>query len=279
MGARRRWSTRPDRNRFADFKRQVDTWTFFRDPDGAEQSAKEKEDAREAHFSESFEGMWFGKLTYDPVNGTIVHTTWQEIEDELFKADWAEAKERLGRTPLICELRRTPAQRRADALVEMAIRARTAPADGRRPAPLFTVVCGLETFTGPILELWNRTVITPGMAACWLTDADVERIVFDSPSRVVDVGAHDAASTAAPCAGRSRSGTAPATIRLCDEVPRWPQIDHIDEAGNGGETTQANGRLACGAHNRLRNTHPDRCQGAAPDLGDPDAGPDPPDDG
>ena len=72
-------------------------------------------------------------MTFDPVNGTIVNVTLQAIEQELFEADWAEAKERLGRDPLVTELGRTPAQRRADAMVEMAIRARTAPA-GRPPA-------------------------------------------------------------------------------------------------------------------------------------------------
>jgi hypothetical protein len=131
--------------------------------------------------------------------------------------------------------------------------------------------------TGPILELWNRTVITPGVAACWLTDADVERIVFDSPSRVVDVGAQRRFFKGAlRRAIEVRDRTC--FFDLCDEVPRWPQIDHIDEAGNGGLTTQTNGRLACGHHNRLRSTHPD-AQGATPDLGDPHAGPDPPDDG
>src|SRR4029453_10563823 len=86
-------------------------------------------------------------------------------------------------------LDRTPAQRRADALIEMAIRARTAPKDGRRPAPLFSVLVGYETFAGPVLEMFNRTVVTPGTACRWLTEAYVERIVFDTPSRVIDVGA------------------------------------------------------------------------------------------
>src|SRR3546814_21197130 len=71
----------------------------------------------------------------------------------------------------------------------MAIRARTAPRDGRRPAPLFTVVIDYETLKGPVCELWNRTNITPGTAAKWLTGADVERIVFDGKSRVIEVGA------------------------------------------------------------------------------------------
>ncbi|MGV3758599.1 MAG: DUF222 domain-containing protein, partial [Actinomycetota bacterium] len=149
---------------FADFKRHCDTWSFFRDPDGAEQDAKDDRAAREVHLNQSFGGMWFGRSTFDPVNGAIVAETLRLIEQELFEADWKAAKERLGREPLAMELGRTPAQRRADAEVEMAIRARTAPKDGRRPAPLFTVVVGLETFTGPLLELFNRTVITPGTA-------------------------------------------------------------------------------------------------------------------
>ena len=122
------------------------------------------------------------------MTGAAVAGTVDMVERELFDAEWAQVKQRLGRDPLISELDRTPAQRRADALEEICIRARTAPKGGRRPAPLFTVVVGLETLKGPILELWNRTAITPGTAARHLEDADVERIVFDGPSRVIDVG-------------------------------------------------------------------------------------------
>jgi hypothetical protein len=43
-----------------------------------------------------------------------------------------------------------------------------------------------------------------------------------------------------------------------------------------GPTTQRNGRLACGFHNRWRNHHPEDTEPGTPDLGDPDAGPDPP---
>src|SRR3546814_15389735 len=68
----------------------------------------------------------------------------------------------------------------------MAIRARTAPRGGRRPAPLFTVVIDYETPKGPVCELWKRTNITPGTAAKWLTAADVERTDSDGKSRVND---------------------------------------------------------------------------------------------
>ena len=158
----------------------------------------------------------------------------------------------------------------------MATRARTAPADGRRPAPLFNVLVGYETFAGPLLELFNRTVITPGAAARWLTKADLERVVFDSPSRVLDVGATRRFFTGAlhrAIEVRDRVCFHPS----CDEPPLFPQIDHVQEFSKGGPTTQCNGRLGCAFHNRWRNNHPDHeWDQGTPDLGDPTAGPDPP---
>jgi len=142
---------------------------------------------RELYFSQSFAGMWLGK-TFDPLSGTIVDNELARLEKQLFEADWAEAKARLGDDPSVCDLRRTPAQRRADALVEMAIRSRTVPADGRRPEPLFSVFVGLETFAGRICELANGTVVTPGALVPWLSDSSIERVVFDGPSRVIDIG-------------------------------------------------------------------------------------------
>ncbi len=241
---------------FVSFKAACDRWSLIVDPDGAEQGADDDRQAREVHLSKSFGGMWFGRVTLDPISGEIVDTTLRLIERELFDADWAEAKARLERDPLILDLARTPAQRRADALVEMAARARTAPADGRRPAPLFTVVVGLESLVGPILELFNRTVVTPGTVAPHLTEADVERIVFDGRSRVLDVGAQRRFFRGALRRGievRDRVCFHPS----CDEVPERSEVDHIHEASKGGQTTQDNGRLGCAFHNRWRNTHPD----------------------
>jgi hypothetical protein len=242
--------------RFTEFKRRCDRWELTVDPDGAEQGADADRRAREVHLSQSFQGMWFGRMTFDPVSGTILDTTLKMIERELFDADSTDARQRLGRDPLVTELARTPAQRRADALVEMAIRARTAPADGRRPAPLFTIVCGLESFTGPILELFNRTLLTPGVAARWLTEADVERIVFSSPSRVIDVSTTTRFFRGAlrrAIEVRDRTCFHPS----CDEIPDRQHIDHIHEAAKGGPTTQTNGRPACAFHNLRRNHHPD----------------------
>ena len=245
---------------FAKFQQACDWWSYNADPDGAEERAAKQHEGRELFHSQSFQGAWFTRGTSDPIGGAIVDETLRIITEELYQEDWREAKERLGgrRDPRPDDLRRTPAQRRADALVLMAQRARTAPSDGRKPAPLFTVVVGYETFAGPTCELWNRMTLTPGSLVPWMAEAEVERVVFDGPSRVVDVGTRRRLFRGAlrrAIEVRDRTCFHP----LCDEVPdqSQAQVDHIVEASKGGETTQANGRLGCAFHNQRRNQHPD----------------------
>lgn len=108
--------------------------------------------------------MWLGDLVLDPISGAIVSNQLRRIEDELFAAEWKEAKERLGEGATItgADLARTPTQRRADALVEMATRAGVAPENGRRPEPLFSVFVGYETFAGRMCQIADGAVVSPG---------------------------------------------------------------------------------------------------------------------
>ena len=173
--------------------------------------------------------------------------------EQLFAADWAEAKARVGEEVRIAGVRRTPAQRRADALVEMATRSATAPAEGRRPEPLFSVLVGYETFMGAISQLSSGTMVPPGSLAPWLDRALVERVVFDSPSRVIDVGGRQrlfSGATRRAIEVRDRACFEPA----CDVPAEWCEIDHIERWAEGGLTVEANGRAACAFHNRRRRT-------------------------
>lgn len=240
---------------YSGFYRAVQYWISHADPDGVEDEAEAKRDRRKVHLSQSFEDMWFGEMVFDPVGGTIVAAELERLEHELFLEDWAEAKERLGRDPGIYELRRSPAQRRADAMLEMAIRSRTAPADGRRPEPLFSVFVDYETLAGRICELANGTVVSPGSLVPWLDRAWVERVVFDGPSRVIDVGVHRRlfeGATRRAVELRDRECFHP----TCDERVDACQIDHIEPSAWGGPTVQGNGRVACGFHNRARHRRP-----------------------
>ncbi len=239
--------------RFSTFAKVMAYWRLRADPDGAEHDADAQRDGRRFHFSQSLEGMYFADGVFDPICGDIVAREIQRIEDELFAADWAEAKARVGEDVRPSDLRRSPAQRRADALVEMATRSATAPAGGRRPEPLFTVLVGYETFAGTICELANGTVVTPGSLLAHLERAWVERVVFDSPSRVIDVGVRQRlfnGATRRAVEVRDRECYDP----TCEVPAESCEIDHIQPWSEGGLTTTANGRPACAFHNRRRRT-------------------------
>ena len=239
--------------RYSHFTRTLDYWRQNADPDGAEDDAAAKHAQRAVHLSQSFDGMFFGDIVLDPIGGTIVKTSLDAIEKELFDADWAEARERVGDDITVLDLKRTPAQRRADALVEMATRARSAAADARRPEPLFSVVVGYESFER-LCELANGTVVSPGSLVPWLTQAWVERIVFSPASRKIDVGV----------AQRVFTGATRRAIEIrdcecfhpfCEEPAERCEIDHIEPYAAGGQTTTDNGRCACAFHNRARHRH------------------------
>ena len=146
---------------FGSFCRIMSYWVAYADPDGAEDEARAARDRRRVHLSQGFGGCWVLDGLLDPIAGSILAQELRRIEDELFDTDWAQAKQRMGEGVRPCDLARTPAQRRADALVEMARRSATAPGDGRRPEPLFTVLVGYDAFCRTC-ELANRSVVTRG---------------------------------------------------------------------------------------------------------------------
>jgi len=237
--------------KFRSFVAAVEHWSQLADPDGADAADLARQARRDVYLVESFDDMYLGKMTLDPIAGTIVATELARLEQELFEADWKKAKEELGRDPALHELCRTPAQRRADALVEMAIRSASAPADGRRPEPLFSVLVGYETLYGRISRLEGGAVVSPGTLLPWLDGATFERIVF-APNKRVE------------CSVRARfftGGTRRAIeVRdqgcqheFCEEPAKKCQADHIVEHAKGGLTTQENGRALCDGHNRMRN--------------------------
>jgi hypothetical protein len=239
---------------YRDFIRAISYWEQLADPDGTERAAQAQRERRDAFLVQSIGGMYLGKMTFDPISGAIVAEEHARIERELFEADWAEARGRLGYEPTYADLARTPNQRRADAFVEMAVRSRNAPLDGRRPAPLFSVFVGYETLYGRICELANGTVVSPGSLLPWLEEADIERAVF-TPGRRVEVSATTRFFTGATRRAielRDRR----CTHLYCDEPLGRCECDHIEPASEGGPTTQENGRLLCGFHNRLRNGRP-----------------------
>jgi Domain of unknown function (DUF222) len=236
----------------AKFVQAVEYWVQQATPDDAEKRAEAQREQRAVFNSQSYQGLWFGKLTLDPIGGEIFDQELRRIEQLLFREEWARVKAALGRDPIPGELERTAAQRRADALVEMATRSRTAPKHGKRPAPLFTVLVDYDTLAGRVCELASRTVVTPGALVPWLDAAYVERIVFDGQGRLLDVGKRRRFFRGGKRRGiqvRDRE----CSHELCEEPAENCEVDHVEPFAAGGETTLENGRAMCAFHNRQRN--------------------------
>lgn len=232
---------------FLDFCVKVGCWALENDPDGTSKRARDAYDRRDAYFVASFGGTWIGRQTLDPVSGEIISAEHTRLEKALFEADWAEARERLGREPTVADLRRTPAQRRADAFVEMAKRS-ARPAAGKSPRPLFTVSIGERAFEW-LCRLTSGEVVSPIALIPWLSDAELEAILFDGGGKAIEVSRRRSFVGALRRVVEVRDGFCACG---CGTPAEHCQIDHVLPWIDGGMTRQENGQPLCRPSNRRK---------------------------
>jgi hypothetical protein len=240
--------------KFAEFATALDYWEQRADQDGSNEAAEAKKTQRDVYLYPSPNG-YLGEMRFDTIGGAIVSKELKRLEDELFEADRAEARERLGRDPRNDELARTPAQRRADAMIEMSVRSAAANVvEGRRPEPLFTVLIGYPTLFGCISQLEQGPVVAPGSLLSWLNTATFERIVFAPNKRA------ECSITSRFFTGATRRAIEVRDLQcqheFCDRPAAECQIDHIVPWSEGGLTEQSNAQVLCGPHNRMRYERP-----------------------
>jgi hypothetical protein len=104
---------------------------------------------------------------------------------------------------------------------------------------------------GRICELADGTVVSPGSLVRWLEHGWVERVVFEAPDRIRNVGVHRrifSGATRRAVEVRDRE----CFSEFCDLPAEDCEIDHIEPWSAGGLTVEENGRPACGYHNRWR---------------------------
>jgi hypothetical protein len=240
--------------KFAQFSTALDYWEQLADQDGTEEAAQARRDRRDVYLVPT-PGGYFGKMQLDLVEGAIVAKELERLENELYEADCAQAKERLGRQPRQHELARTSAQRRADAMVEMAVRSASARgSEGRRPAPLFSVLIDYHTLSGRISQIEGGPAVPPGSLLPWLDGAIFERIIFSPGKRA------ECSVTSRFFTGATRRALEVRDLQCCHEFCDIPadqcDMDHIVPHSQGGLTTQENGQTMCGHHNRARYERP-----------------------
>jgi len=243
--------------RVPDAQRCVDYWIEQAFTEVDKERSRPDPAGRRLQAVRTFDGHIDVKGWLDPVAGTEYLNELQSIERELFEADWAAARAEHGPDASPSQLPRTSAQRHADAQVEMARRSR-AYRQGKYqlPRPLLTVHVGLGTLHR-MCQLADGTVVSPGQVFPRLTEADVERIVFDGPSRVIDVGVRQRFFT-----GALRRAIEVRDLHCqhpgCDEPAERCHIDHKIRYTDGGLTTQDNGQCMCEFHNRQKERNNNR---------------------
>ncbi len=231
--------------RFGDCGQMVEYWKQSADAETCEGDAERRCAARQATVASTLDEMVDLRAWLDPVGGAVAMGELNRLMEQQRRGD-----KRSGTV-------RTARQRRADALVEMASRSRTARIGGLRPRPLVTILTGQESFAR-VCELSNGTVLTPGQVVPLLAEGEIERVVFDGPDRVLSVSRRRTFTGALRRAieVRDRHCQHPSG---CDEPAERCDVDHIQPYSDGGETSQGNGRLSCWPHNRhqhLRNAKP-----------------------
>ena len=229
---------------FGVASRGIDYWKQCADLAAADRDGDTVRAGRHLSASVTFNGTVAIDGVLDPLGG------------EVLKSELVRLCEQLRLQDLRDGVVRTTTQRRADALVEMAMRSATAPADGLRPRPLLSVTIGIDPFNH-LCQTAAGTVIAPGLLIPYLSDADIERIVYDPPARRFEASRK-----------RSFTGAMRRIIEIrdghcqhpsgCDEPAARCDADHIVPHSHGGITCLCQGELECLYHNRIHKAAADK---------------------
>jgi Domain of unknown function (DUF222)/HNH endonuclease len=232
------------RHSVRDLQRVVSYWRAaardMRDPEGG--GEEDLRDRRRLYASPTVFGMVRLDGDLDPEAGETVITALRAYLDAELRSPDPED-------------RRTPAQRRADALYEMC---RQWMDLSDRPAvrgerPHVTVMVDIEALRGGPdgrAEAEHTGPITPKAARRWACDAALTRVLATGRPEPLDVGRKTPVVPAAIRRGvivRDRHCTFPG----CDRPPGWCDAHHVVHWADGGPTSLANLILLCRRHHRL----------------------------
>jgi len=220
----------------AQTRRLLDYWQSAADGPGTEAGAAELENRRYFSLSQTFEGMMKGDFLLDPAAGEVVLTALSALTPPRREGE-----------------ERTPGQRRADALVDLAravLDSGVAPGKEKPQVLVLTDLAALCGHGGGTHETVGGAVLTPEQVRRYACDCALSRVVFGADGQPLDVG-------------RSTRTVPPALARAviardrhcqhpgCDRPARWCDIHHLFHWADGGPTAIWNLILLCRYHHTL----------------------------
>ena len=197
--------------------------------------------ASSVRISTTFDGRVTGDFTLDPIGGATFTEALRRIERDLYRADQRDG------------VTRTVQERKAAALVEMAVRATNAPKNGKRPEPLVCILAG-EASIEHLCELATGLVVAPDLVVPHLGRSQVQTFIFDGADRVL------AASPTRTFRGMLRRAIQVRDRHCqhpsgCDEPITRCDVNHRMAYAEGGVTDEPGGDLECESHNRHSDLH------------------------
>ncbi|MFQ5554137.1 MAG: DUF222 domain-containing protein [Acidimicrobiia bacterium] len=226
-----------------DFARAVDYWRQAAAPEVLTDETEARHRRRRLHISETYEGMVRIDGDLDPEGGDIVRIALASLTEAASRRNDSNADAR------------TPAQLRADALVDVCRHhldhGATPTTGGRRPH--VTVTIDLQVLHGSgtgVCETDRGDVLDAETARRIACDASITRVITSGPSQILDVGR---STRTIPTAIRTALVVRDrgCTWSGCDRPARWCDAHHIDHWAQGGATTLDNLTLLCRHHHRL----------------------------
>ena len=246
---------------FDEFQRRLRTWEALADPSGDRSRASQQHLHRHVHMRGRPEGGWTLSGSLDELSGSEFNEILAHFVDAEWRADWAEARGRLGEAATTGDLCRTADQRNADALLAMA-RAAASAHPGMRGRPTVNFLVDVATFEAGLQGQTReprryRDVVCRTQSGRRLATDDainaaltghIRRAVYDSAGTIIDLGRRSRLFRGA--ARDAVNLTATECIWLgCDQPVHWCDTDHSLKWAAHGATVPRNGAPLCRRHN------------------------------
>ena len=248
------------------FERHVRTWESLADPEGDRARNERLHADRDVRLRPRPEGGWTLTGTLAELAGCELMEVFSWFCEAEWRADWADARERLGEAATTTALRRTEAQRRADALVAMARAAASTPPGSVAPRPTANILIDQESFEAHLRgetpdPARYRSVVVRTQTGRRLHPDDavnaaligyIRRVVYDGSGTVIDLGRRS----------RLFRGSSREAVMLllticvwigCDRPVAWCDADHSLGWKAHGATVPRNGGGLCEGHHHLKD--------------------------
>ena len=211
----------------------------FMDPDSVREEANQSHELRFLHFSQTLDGVFYMNGRFDSEAGAIIQTALNALSG-----------------PPTPDDKRTPKQRRADSLVELArqkIDAGTLPEVGGQK-PHLTVTVSMATLANqpgsPAADLEWAQPIPAETARRLACDAAITPIFHGSESSQPRAG-----QTSRSISGSQRKALVfrdkGCRFPSCDRPPSWTDTHHLKHWADGGKHVMDNLVLLCRRHHRM----------------------------